>query len=1219
MTTLLTRLPPVAPVFADLPSPKGSAAERLRQWAAGHRLGLVGYLVPVLVTTVVVVAWFRPGHFIASGDVAPFVRGNLAQEWWSLWSHQSSGAGSTSYEAGRATEVWLLAVAHALHLSEVAAQVALFVICCGLAVFGSAYFAATWTRRPGVVAAAGLAGAFNVYQLVNLPNLLPVVAIGVGGLVGGLLLRAAQRRAARPLVLVAVSLPLAYLSLNPPLLAAVLVWGAGIVGAARLLCGPGGCARAARLALRALPLAIAVNAWWLVPFVLALARPAGLEFTAETDVAAWAWSHARNSIPNVLTLNAHWGWSHPEYFPYAASLDAAPWAWARWLLPALAIVGVVLPLRQYRRPALVLGATLLVLVLVGKGLHAPGADVNAWVYQHVPGAWLFREPMSKVGPFLVLIEAALAALAVERVFRHPRLTGVLRRALAGTFVLALFGALAYPWPFWTGAVITEDRPPMPGARVAVPQDWRTTADAVNRAGGTGSTLILPLNPYYQVTTNWGYHGVDAVPKQLLDRPVLQSLPGGYFAPYPVVESLTADVAQALLDGDAAGARRQLEALGVSTVVVRRDLVRGPTDLPFADPVALAEGMTAVPDAAVISDTPVATAWRLGGRAERVRAYSDVVMTPPGTADEVAAAVAVLPRDVVSVAQPVVADGLAWQATGSEDHASFSLAGPGTYDVAHTSRAGGFFRATVQELPGGGHRIVLTPTTTLRIDGRAVAGRAPVELAPVSARPVALAVDGKVQFLGQDTLVHLAGRSRLTVLTDGGGPTVLGDPAGTGDCHNVADVPARGLSATVEAGPQVRLTSETHAACAWWDVGTVPGGGPLVVQVWSRSERGAPARTCLWRPAEQRCVGPSTTSEQPDGRRLTFVDLAPDTAADQLYVYADGVAGGTTTVYGAPVVRRLQVASETDVELPPAPPVRLDLAAGGHVVHFSDDVPQVTLRPLSAVEDCDVAGGGDDKGLAVQHLPGGAQLRATDGVACAWTEPADPLVANRYQVSLTYRALAGQPARLCVWQTGPNRCADIPVLPPGGAAWRTFTTDVVPEPGTQSLRLYVYADGQASLPTVTEYRDLALRPSTSAVVTVTRASVAPSPEVWSECRAERCDVRVRGVEGDFVLEVAESWAPGWQLSGLPAGWTAERVPTSGYANGWRITGHGDASLVVVYDPQRIASAAQATSAVAGLGILAFVGYRMVVEVRRTRRRWGPQLHADPALPAPRSAR
>ncbi|MGH3112836.1 MAG: hypothetical protein ACRDOP_05140, partial [Gaiellaceae bacterium] len=341
------------------------------------RAVLVGYGIPVTAAVGAVLAWFRPGGFVASGDVTPFVRENLASELLSSWNHQATGAGSSSYEIARAVEVGAVRLAELLGASEVGGQLLLFAACFAFAAFGAAYLAAAVVRYPAAVAAAGLLGAFNSFSLVNHPNPLPLVAVGLVGLLVGQLWRRAQGRRISVLGLAAATLPASYVALNPPLLALVAVSVALGAAGASLFAGGGGSRRALGLLARALPLAVLLNLWWIVPLAQLTLNGSGFDFTAETDVGAWAWSHVRNSLANVASLNAHWGWTHPEYFPYAEQLERGPWPLLRWLLPAGAVAGVVVGSRRLRPGAWALGLVAATLVFLGKGLHGPLAGVNA--------------------------------------------------------------------------------------------------------------------------------------------------------------------------------------------------------------------------------------------------------------------------------------------------------------------------------------------------------------------------------------------------------------------------------------------------------------------------------------------------------------------------------------------------------------------------------------------------------------------------------------------------------------------------------------------------------------------------------------------------------------------------------------------------------------------------------------------------------------------------
>ncbi|MFD0638630.1 hypothetical protein ACFQ9X_50810 [Catenulispora yoronensis] len=47
--------------------------------------------------------WFKPGSYLAAGDVGPFTRRNLDREIWSVWNHQnvSTGGPDTTSAASR--------------------------------------------------------------------------------------------------------------------------------------------------------------------------------------------------------------------------------------------------------------------------------------------------------------------------------------------------------------------------------------------------------------------------------------------------------------------------------------------------------------------------------------------------------------------------------------------------------------------------------------------------------------------------------------------------------------------------------------------------------------------------------------------------------------------------------------------------------------------------------------------------------------------------------------------------------------------------------------------------------------------------------------------------------------------------------------------------------------------------------------------------------------
>jgi arabinofuranan 3-O-arabinosyltransferase len=1129
------------------------------------------------------------------------VRDNLAGELASSWNHQLTGAGSMSYEIARAADVAFLAVADLLGLPAWVAQHALLSLCFAFAALGAAHLAGALVRRPAAIAVAGLAGAFNPFAMLTLPNPLPLIAGGLLGVLVGMLWRHAQGHRVPALAVGAVTLGASYLAVNPPLLAllaAAVV--AAAAGAGFVTRSPGGGRRALALLARAAPWALVLNLWWLVPLVqTTFGDHAGILLTAQTDVASWSWSHARASLPNVATLNAHWGWSHPEYFPYASAMERGPWPVLRWLLPAAAAAGGLLAAPRHRRAARVLAAVALVLVFVGKGLHAPLADVNAWLYAHVPGLWLLRDPMSKVGLVIVLTYAVLLAFGVDRALGAGGRGR--RRAGAGVAALLSAGIVAAAWPLFTGAVLSDDRAPLPGVHVQVPAEWRAASAAVNRSPVRGKALVLPLNTYYQVTTRWGYHGVDQVPQQLLRRPVIQRLPGGYFGETAGFDALLGRTEDALSAGDEREAARLLQALGVSHVLVRRDVDPGSQSTAYASADELRAGLSRMRALRSVASSPVVDVFEAPASQDVVRAASTLVGIDGPDATSRAEAIAATPATAAATqagAAPV--DALRVRMPAGRSQLAFRLARGGVHRIRRSERSA-LYRLGVEEEAGGAGRVTLSDATSLRLDGRPLPPRPPLAI-PFSRRPTAFSSGGRLRPLTPGAVVALGAGPVVTYAM--AAPRPLREFSPLEDCNRSDDrSPAEAGLGLARAGDgTVRLRAPAHAACTWVQLDRRPLARAYELRLRHRRLGGAQPRLCVWEQGPDRCAQLEPLGET--GARWTTyrTTFSPDARATglRLYLYADGGAAEPTAVeYDdlavAPLVEAGRVRASAEAT------ATRRLAAGPHRLETANPVPGAAPTGLSRLEDCGASDARTPQqaGLALVRRPRGVfELRARAHIACAWIGLPELASADLVRVAFEYRTLSGRPARACLWQVGPDRCAELPALA-SSTTWRRFTTVVRPDANATSLRLFLYADGQDSPPTRVAYRNPVLQP-------VAPAEIAVDPEAgdrraapalrWSQERPDRYRVAVSASRGGFTLVLAESSAKGWWLRGLPEDWTARRVTVDGYANGWRIEGAGSADLTLVHAPAALGRIAIAVSA---LGAIAAAALALAGLLRRRR--------------------
>lgn len=579
------------------------------------------YAAPVFLAVGACQTWFEAGKYIATGDLPPFIAVGLEGEHGWLWNHLATGAGSPSSQIALAPQVWFIRLVEAFGASDVLGQRLFYSCLFGLVAFAGTYFARSFSVAPAAGAAGGLICAFNPFHMTQLPNPLPLLTVVVMGVMGGLVLRAASGRNVSPLAFSGVSIAASYLSVNPPLLAVTAVWLLLITVLASALVGAGGTARACRFLTRAAPWALLLNLWWLVPlgFMLLGSSAPGVDLVAETDVRSWAWTHVRNSLANVTSLNATWAWNQGDYFPYAATLDRSPWQELRFLLPVVAFATPFLAKNEARVAAATMALLAMGLIFLSKGLHPPLAGVNLWLYDSIPGLWLLREPFAKLAPMIVVLYCGLVAIGVDTLITHLRTLDSRWRHSAAVGSFTAVAAIAiYPLPLWNGTVIADrEDSPLSSAHVAVPDAWRQAAELINSSPPRGKALVLPLDDYYQMPTTWGFYGTDYTARLLIRRPVIQLLPGSYLGEPPGYVELVRLIEDSLATQQPSRIPEMLIRLGVSHVVLRHDLVTGMEGRTFKAPSDLEPTLHVVPGIRLVRSFGLVDVFEITGAKSQI--------------------------------------------------------------------------------------------------------------------------------------------------------------------------------------------------------------------------------------------------------------------------------------------------------------------------------------------------------------------------------------------------------------------------------------------------------------------------------------------------------------------------------------------------------------------------------------------------------------------------
>jgi hypothetical protein len=182
----------------------------------------------------------------------------------------------------------------------------------------------------------------------------------------------------------------------------------------------------------------------------------------------------------------------------------------------------------------------------------------------------------------------------------------------------------------------------------------------------------------------------------------------------------------------------------------------------------------------------------------------------------------------------------------------------------------------------------------------------------------------------------------------------------------------------------------------------------------------------------------------------------------------------------------------------------------------------------------------------------------------------------FVLSLLVHPVLGAVPRLCLWESGADRCAAVPSMPEA-RGWSAIRAVVVPDPGTVAISLFVYADAAApGGHTVAEYAD----------VGVNEVPAVPSLALMADPHTKAPALQLAVVHNSFSAL--------WRGSG-----NGEHVLVDGMLNGW-LEPDGLTPLTATYSPAGLYRASEAVSLVVLLTILVLLSGICWVRLRIRRR-------------------
>ena len=300
-------------------------------------------------------------------------------------------------------------------------------------------------------------------------------------------------------------------------------------------------------------------------------------------------------------------------------------------------------------------------------------------------------------------------------------------------------------------------------QVAVPQGWYDVAKVVNNSPLVGKAIALPLIDFYQIPTTWGFYGADNLVRQLVKRPVAARSPDTYVTDNQAYESIMRSVELSVRSGDAEALRNLLRSLGVSHVIVRKDIdMMSPIRLPKVTPAELLlASLRAMIGVRVETDNDVAAVFTWPqDRVEPVQALIGVLAAESFEEDTLASVLASVPAGLAASDVPTGLDiGQIWTSGSQPSGSVFDAAAPGSFEVHRRAETAPVFVAETT-VDSAGAALVLREAVAFDLADATLPRRPEIHI-PTTAKALAFSVNGR--------LVEPDGPRSAMVLD---GPTVI---------------------------------------------------------------------------------------------------------------------------------------------------------------------------------------------------------------------------------------------------------------------------------------------------------------------------------------------------------------------------------------------------------------------------------------------------------------
>jgi hypothetical protein len=455
------------------------------------------------------------GNLLGGDSFIPVLPNNLIDSWFSIYIDQINLGNSSATSLNLLIpSVFFFSLCEYLNIPLNIAQYLLFSLLLTF-IFSSFYIFIDFIlkdRYTSIKFITSILFSLNPFIFINLPFIQVLLVYGVMPLIFYLTALYFKYNQFKYLLFISLlTIPLSYAAVNPPIYSIFIITIIVAFIVNYIVYTNNKFIFYLKGFVLLFSLIFLLNVFWLISFINVSSELSGVNISK-----GWFWTSSLSNFLNIFRMLGIWAFDKGAfgslYFPWHHYYEQAIIIVFSLLLFSSSIV-VYFHKSFFDKKLLkftyLTSIMLIVSLFLTKGVNQPFGLVFEFLFDNIPGFFLYREPWSKWMILVIFSFVTLLALSLTGIVHLKQSKKYLKYTILSVVCIGV-GLISYP--FFSGQLIIHDRGDYPGNDVIIPDYMYQSSSYINNKKLDSRLLVLPEYPFYLAHFFWpkdGYYGITA--------------------------------------------------------------------------------------------------------------------------------------------------------------------------------------------------------------------------------------------------------------------------------------------------------------------------------------------------------------------------------------------------------------------------------------------------------------------------------------------------------------------------------------------------------------------------------------------------------------------------------------------------------------------------------------------------------------------------------------